>query len=252
MHEIGHNLGLAHANESGTYKDQSGMMGFSYSQDNGPIMCFNAAKSWQLGWYASRQQIFNAADGLWEGKLIGQVDMNNPNANTDDKVLLKLNTGSSTDYYAMFNRKSGTNSGTREGGNQVLITSAAGEGNSYAESELVAKLSQGGEYIIPDFDGSGFDLKFIVNAVNTGASPGYADITVTTACTSNAQCDDGLECNGEEQCDFGTGLCLEGTPCKYCSLVNTLTCELRELSNNLSSLPLFSYFYKHSGFMLRE
>ena len=221
MHEVGHNLGLAHSNESGSYKDQSGMMGYSYSQDNGPIMCFNAAKSWQLGWYSDRQQIFNADDGIWSGRLIGQVDRDNVDANTNDKVLLKLNTGTSTDYYAMFNLKEGTNSGTVEGGSQVLITSAGGEGNSYAESELVAKLSANGEYIILDFDGSGFDLKLVVNTVNTNANPAYADVTVSTACSSNADCDDGLECNGEETCDFGTGSCVPGIPCKFCPLLNS-------------------------------
>ncbi|KAL7425494.1 hypothetical protein ACHAXM_000042, partial [Skeletonema potamos] len=52
MHEIGHNLDFAHSNE-GTerYGDTSGIMGFAYNQDEGPAMCFNAAKSWQSGWY---------------------------------------------------------------------------------------------------------------------------------------------------------------------------------------------------------
>jgi len=44
MHEIGHNLGLGHAGETAEYDDQSGMMGYSYSQDDGPLMCFNAGK----------------------------------------------------------------------------------------------------------------------------------------------------------------------------------------------------------------
>jgi hypothetical protein len=99
MHEIGHNLGLAHANEVGTYKDQSGMMGYSYGQDNGPMMCFNGAKSWQLGWYAARHAVFTQPDSIWTGRLIGQVDLENPIANPTDTVLLKLNTGTSTDYF---------------------------------------------------------------------------------------------------------------------------------------------------------
>lgn len=32
------------------------------------------------------------------------------------------------------------------------------------------------------------------------------------ACNSNAQCNDGLACNGVETCDLGSGLCLAGTP----------------------------------------
>ena len=90
-------------------------------------MCFNAAKSWQLGWYASMNSVFNAADRAWSGRLIGQVDMENPNTNPDSKVLVKLNTASDTDYYVMFNRKAGVNSGTftsnesDEGNNLFLV-----------------------------------------------------------------------------------------------------------------------------------
>lgn len=55
MHEIGHNLGLRHSNEDGNaYEDQTGMMGTSYPQKNGPVMCFNNAKNWQFGWYENR------------------------------------------------------------------------------------------------------------------------------------------------------------------------------------------------------
>ncbi|MCH7926307.1 MAG: hypothetical protein IIC51_12315 [Planctomycetes bacterium] len=47
----------------------------------------------------------------------------------------------------------------------------------------------------------------------------YGDFTVTATlvvpgCTSDAECDDGLFCNGQESCDVATGLCLPGTsPC---------------------------------------
>jgi hypothetical protein len=43
------------------------MMGFSYSQDNTPVMCFNAAKSWQLGWYSD---MTTTLDPLTETKTI--------------------------------------------------------------------------------------------------------------------------------------------------------------------------------------
>ena len=56
MHEVGHNLGLAHSGESATYDDQSGMMGYSYNQDEGPVMCFNGVKSWQLDWYPNGRE----------------------------------------------------------------------------------------------------------------------------------------------------------------------------------------------------
>ena len=35
---------------------------------------------------------------------------------------------------------------------------------------------------------------------------------VPLGCSSDADCDDGLFCNGAETCDTGTGECLPGTP----------------------------------------
>ncbi|KAI2503877.1 Gametolysin peptidase M11 [Fragilaria crotonensis] len=53
LHELGHNLNLAHSSEGSTeYGDQSGLMGYSYGNDDGPIMCFNGPKTWQLGWFS--------------------------------------------------------------------------------------------------------------------------------------------------------------------------------------------------------
>ena len=52
MHEVGHNLGFHHSNHEGdTYGDRSGMLGYSYEYDDGPLMCFNGAKSWQVSYF---------------------------------------------------------------------------------------------------------------------------------------------------------------------------------------------------------
>ncbi|KAL3760784.1 hypothetical protein ACHAWU_007850 [Discostella pseudostelligera] len=78
MHEIGHNLGYAHSNEGGaSYADQTGMMGYSYGQDDGPTMCFNAAKSWQTQWYVSKSTTVDPSAGTcYEGKLLQQRCIN--------------------------------------------------------------------------------------------------------------------------------------------------------------------------------
>jgi hypothetical protein len=150
MHEIVHNLNLAHANEKGAYNDQTGMMGYSYFNTNGPLMCFNAAQSWQLGWYSEKAVTLNKSNKKSHvGVLGGIADYSDSN----NIVLVKLNTGKSTDYYVNFNRRTGINSGTVEGGNQVTVVKA-GEGTGYAESELVAKLNAGNIYTIENFDGT--------------------------------------------------------------------------------------------------
>eukprot|EP00571_Detonula_confervacea_P016393 CAMPEP_0172302430 /NCGR_PEP_ID=MMETSP1058-20130122/4128_1 /TAXON_ID=83371 /ORGANISM="Detonula confervacea, Strain CCMP 353" /LENGTH=626 /DNA_ID=CAMNT_0013012899 /DNA_START=109 /DNA_END=1989 /DNA_ORIENTATION=+ len=144
MHEIGHNLGYAHANEGGSYKDQTGMMGYSYSQDNGPIMCFNAAKSWQTGWYSDKAEVVDPSAGnCFEQDVYGISDYSEGVAQV---VLVKINDSSATDFYVNFNRKNGINSGTVEGGNQVTVVRQGNEGTSYSESELMTKMSAGGTW----------------------------------------------------------------------------------------------------------
>ena len=50
MHEIGHNLGLHHSSVgTNEYGDKSGMMGYSYNEDDVPQQCFNPTKNYQLG-----------------------------------------------------------------------------------------------------------------------------------------------------------------------------------------------------------
>jgi hypothetical protein len=201
MHEIGHNLNAAHAGEVGTYKDQTGMvsdgefltdsilykdltdqcssinlssqMGYSYSQDDGPIMCFNAAKSWQFGWYSDKASTLDKTNKRsYVGVLGGIADYADSNIET---VLVKLNTsGSSTDYFVNFNRRFGINSGTVEGGDQVTVVMQGSEGTAYAESELVAKLNALDTYTISNFDGSGETATVTVNSIG-GAT---ADVSI--------------------------------------------------------------------------
>jgi len=75
----------------------------------------------------------------------------------------------------MFNRKTGNNSGTQEGGNQVLVTSAGAEGSGYAASTLLAKLSAGGSHTV-NVDGT--NVKIVVNSINLSVTPAVADVTI--------------------------------------------------------------------------
>merc|ERR1719261_1119471 len=54
LHEVGHNLGLAHSGEGDAqYADTSGSMGFTINTEN-TLSCYNPAKSYQLKWYKDR------------------------------------------------------------------------------------------------------------------------------------------------------------------------------------------------------
>ena len=221
MHELGHNINLAHSWDNGVeYADQTGMMGYSYGQSNSPEMCFNAAKSWQLGWFSDRHKTVSPLDGeSWSGRLYGPVDY--PSTSTGDTVLLKIETKTTTDYFVMFNRQSGFNWDTREGGNQVTIVTAGENGEGYAPSDLKAKLSAGKSFLIPDFQGTGLPVEIIVTSINPSGTPAFADVTIlsgtaaptpsptATFCDSNADCN-GLFACPFNICDLNTNTCTSG------------------------------------------
>jgi len=180
MHEVGHNLGMGHSGDSsGEYGDESCIMGGGFSE-NGALLCYNAAKSWQMGWFASRDHTYNVADGMWNGRLIGQVDYANGNDSTS-KVNLKLNTPGNDDYFVMFNR---IKTGTIESMNKVMITKAGGEGVLPSQSTLIAVLGQGESAVLPYFH-MWESLELTVNMIDLNANPAYADVTVKLGCLYN-------------------------------------------------------------------
>lgn len=194
MHELGHNLGLAHSGEgTAAYADQSGMMGYSYSADEGPVMCFNNAKNWQLGWYSDKHATASPLTTSWTGDLVGISDYLAAGSNT---VVLKV-VGGADDYYVGYNRRSGINSGTVEGGNQVTIQMRQ-QGTGYAASTLVAKLSSGDEYKIVNFGGTNRDVIIRVTGIDISVNPPRASVEVSEeSCSSNTDCNDGSSCTDD-------------------------------------------------------
>jgi hypothetical protein len=169
--KIGHNLNLGHSNELGSYNDRTGMMGVSYFTRAGPRMCFNAAKSWQLGWYQQRQLIIDSNFPSYTGRIASIID--DP-SETGPPMLIKLDTPTGDDYFINFNYKAGFNSGTKEGYNQVLVVQTE-KGTFVTESELKAKLSANSSYKISAFS-PGLDLTVEVISVNI--SQGFAEIQI--------------------------------------------------------------------------
>ena len=146
-------------------------MGYSYSQSDGPRMCFNSAKSYQFGWY-NNMQMSNTGTRVYVGNLVPVLE--NPST-TSDPMVIKIDNGNS-DFFINYNRKTGFNSGTVEGGNQVMITQA-GNGNNYAESELLSKLSAGGSRSLV---ANGETVVVTVNSINTSGN-GFASISICFA-----------------------------------------------------------------------
>jgi len=129
------------------YDDESGMMGYSYRNSDGPLMCFNNAKNWQMNWFTALGAMHVVDEGqVFNGLIKGQV-LYDKTASSQDPVVVKINAGSGNDLFVGFNYKALHNSGTMEGGDLVTIQSQGGEGtaNGY-KSELLAKLNQGQTY----------------------------------------------------------------------------------------------------------
>lgn len=158
MHETGHNLNLAHSWKDGSpYGDKSGYMGVSYKNFDGPKMCFNGPKTWQLGWYSEHHLTIDTSDTsngsvLYHGNLYGFVD--HDNVSNDDVMIIRLNTHFD-DFYISFNRKSGFNSGTKLGGDAVMVHSKWEPHDDYGQSHLEAVLCLDGD---DDCDSDSYEL----------------------------------------------------------------------------------------------
>jgi len=177
VHEVGHNLGYGHSNENGGYKDQTGMMGYSYSQDDGPMMCFNAAKSHQTGWYSDEVTVVtpgsDGVHGCFDDQVYGIADYSN--GQNGQSVIVRVDDPSADDYFVTYNRKTGINSGTVEGGDTVTVTRQGANGGGYAESELLAKLNIDGSYTI---SANGMVVKFIDTMISDGVQSARVRISM--------------------------------------------------------------------------
>jgi len=177
MHEVGHNLGLGHSNQDEVaYGDQSSLMGFSYGSDDGPKMCFNAAKNFQLGWYENAKQSFYPLEyknSVQNFVLNGVDDYQKEGTTNGELITLRLVefgdeynfdvNAYGNDYYIGYNRQTGINSGTVEAPNQVVIfRKDSGGPDEYGESNRIADLNPGEQHTIRNFKGTIFDVTIFV------------------------------------------------------------------------------------------
>jgi len=176
IHEVGHNINLNHAsdtiftpNNGSEYADQIGYMGFSYSDMHAPQMCFNAAKSYQLGWYTDKTYVCTPEQcNPCEVDVGGVVSYDDISV---DYVLMKIeNLSNDNDYYLTFNDASGFNVGTKEGENQVVINTQPNEGVERDFSQLVGLMDAGDSQNF-NFDSvAGNSITVEVVSINNGVA----------------------------------------------------------------------------------
>lgn len=126
------------------------------------------------------------------GEIVSIVE--DPEVTGQPPMLIKLETGSGEDFYVNFNARAKFNSGTQEGGDNVLIVKAASSG--YSESELEAKLTPGTSFTIKKFrDGEDLTVEvFSTNEDSNSANVAICWGACPPECSSDAQCYDDNEC----------------------------------------------------------
>jgi hypothetical protein len=181
MHEIGHNLGLHHANQYYEYADRTGAMGSSSRQNFGPRSCYNAQKNWHLGWYADKSLDLsnNIYESAWSGRLVAFVDYDK--AFDVDAVVIRVG-----NLYVQYNRARDFNENSRAYRNQAVIVSApdidsppsellkgiAKEGYSY-QNQIIPEA-----YTYGNFEGTGHDLVFEVCDQVEDGPPDYIHLSI--------------------------------------------------------------------------
>lgn len=160
VHELGHTMGLLHANAGGVdYADRSGYMGSGYTNSPWPRKCFNGYNSWKLGWYGTRHLSHNP---LTQGdrlvKLATFVDFDK--TAIDESVVINI----SDKYFLEYNRAKGFNIDTEHKKNQVTVTESQAAGTS-----SLAGLSAGSQHKIDNFNGSGKSLIIVACKTMSGS-----------------------------------------------------------------------------------
>jgi len=156
-----------------TYTDHTCLMGNPLYSDDVGKMCFNPAKNWYVNWYDDYKieiDITKTSIGLVV-EMVGIAEIK-VDANNKRPAVMKLETGTSNDYFVAFNRAVGINDQNDEADDEVTIVQTGNNGSSYSQSFLKATLVQGESYDIGD-------LKITATKIDKTTTPGTAIVTLT-------------------------------------------------------------------------
>jgi len=168
-------------------------------------MCFNGQKSWQLGWYLGNTLVVDgkvlkmnsySLVGVSDYSLMYPWQLN---------IIKVINSRDGFDYYLAFNRQSGVNSGTMNGGDQVLITKHM-VGSFYGDSILVARLNNDQVFNVAGFKGE--RSLSIWAHIYMDRSPPFANVFMfenIAPCSSDQDCNDSNSCTIDSCVSFGVG-----------------------------------------------
>lgn len=189
-HEIGHNLGLAHAGkdtdgngvlEGGEqYSDYSSFMGYSLSSN---VRALDAAHHWQMGWYEDYDGFSTGLVTASDQYSIAPLQETQPSAATPS--ILRIDVGNGRPYFLSARQALGYDS------DLTNINSAALNGVN-----------------IHRYNGAGYDKTWLIAQLDSGQS--YTDAVNNLTITQIGPKDtDGLV---TVQIDLGDGECIESPP----------------------------------------
>ena len=146
VHEISHNLGFNHSgkgnDEFGDTTDTMGNIG--PWADDGPVACFNGAKTYHSGWYQEYYSSLDPGMNPYSKDLVGLNDIvSKPSVSTYNDLVLRLSTIGTDDLFIMYQRAEGILDTLQSKRDTVTITQ---QKSFEAQSWSLAELRPGQEY----------------------------------------------------------------------------------------------------------
>lgn len=159
---------------------------------NGAKMCFNAAKTYYLGWYSSHHMTLTPSSSKKIVKLVSLGDIQTGKNANQGKLVLKLNSGS-THLYLNYNKAEGNNAGVVQHPNKVVVVKQNGR---LEESQQMGAITNMQTLRLNNWDGSGANL--LVKLENLGFENG-ADFASVSVRLEGSGSEEGNS-NGGNQC----------------------------------------------------
>ena len=136
-------------------------MGKEWGEVNDGQKCFNAAKTYYLGWFSDYHGSSTPASSSFSGTLVGINDATNDEISSGQFVTVKISGSGETDLFMMYNRVEGVNKFLYNiyFRDKVVVVEQNGMGG---QSWVRAVLDEGETYSQSNWAGTGNALKIKV------------------------------------------------------------------------------------------
>ena len=169
---LGHNLNQGHSgaddNNNGIfddddeeYDDPSCTMGGEWGSFSDGQKCFNAAKTYYLGWFANYHGDATPTANGFGGTLVGINDAGNDEISPGEYVTMKISDAGATDLFLMYNRVEGVHKFLEDNTYRDKVVVVEQE-TSDEQSWVRAILDEGEVYTQSNWAGTGNALKIKV------------------------------------------------------------------------------------------